>query len=146
MRRVQGLCFLSNVLGIWERRLSSHFTQQSFQALSVHHTNKVVFNPWVSNYRQLHKTYSMQGDHRNDNKTSGCNVSASCGPQRASSDSRWATSTALTHLQTLLHGSPKIFILIALLRATSRLSTLTSFRSEEHTSELQSQSNLVCRL
>src|SRR2546430_12322076 len=48
-----------------------------------------------------------------------------------------------------ISGAPTVTTrnILLLTRCTySRLTTARNFRSEEHTSELQSQSNLVCRL
>src|SRR3990167_8353704 len=46
-------------------------------------------------------------------------------------------------VETLIHGSNTLFILLC---AVMVLAMHAGFRSEEHTSELQSQSNLVCPL
>src|SRR2546430_7482159 len=60
--------------------------------------------------------------------------------------------TATTEIYTLsLHDalpilSGRLFRTMALAGAASCPATLSGSRSEEHTSELQSQSNLVCRL
>src|SRR2546427_2960209 len=45
-----------------------------------------------------------------------------------------------------IHGSRQVTDIYLLGLAASHAARLVSFRSEEHTSELQSQSNLVCRL
>src|SRR2546430_12948190 len=60
------------------------------------------------------------------------------------SPTRPTTSSAFTAKSTRFNAAtgPKVFVIC---RISTRAGTATP-RSEEHTSELQSQSNLVCRL
>src|SRR5256886_9983957 len=59
---------------------------------------------------------------------------------------RWPTILALHFLDAPFPRAPGTFVLFGAFELRiARLSLLHS-RSEEHTSELQSQSNLVCRL
>src|SRR2546427_6168028 len=71
----------------------------------------------------------------------------------AQTHASWLCKTALKHLNQRKKSMKKT-LLFAALGIAGMLTTLTaataqvagSTRSEEHTSELQSQSNLVCRL
>src|SRR5688572_32770426 len=55
-------------------------------------------------------------------------------------------STLFPYTTLFRSGSPKAFNPLAFTYRKSMLTNASVSRSEEHTSELQSQSNLVCRL
>src|SRR3989475_3703926 len=72
-------------------------------------------------------------------------LDAAGAPQVLVSDIRMPGASGLELLQTLRQRFPDLPVII--MTAYSDLeSAVAAFRSEEHTSELQSQSNLVCRL